>query len=164
MNVLTEWQSKQWMHTHLLNKPKNFKQTLPARKLMAAVFWDRKGVLMMEFMQQGVTIMSEVYCETLKKLRRAIQNKRRRMLTSGVVLHHDSARPHIAACTRVLLDDFNWELLDQPSYRPDLAPSDYHLKNWWELQRFKNNEELMDGSSSTEDIFVTGTQKLIPLL
>jgi hypothetical protein len=40
---------------------------MPARKLMAAVFWNRKGVLMVEFMQQGTTIKSEVYCETLKK-------------------------------------------------------------------------------------------------
>jgi hypothetical protein len=38
------------MHTHAPNKPKNFKQTLSARKLMATIFWDRKGVLMVEFM------------------------------------------------------------------------------------------------------------------
>jgi hypothetical protein len=46
----------------MLNK---FKQT-SARKLMETVFWDRKGVLMIEFMHQG-TIMSEVYRETLNK-------------------------------------------------------------------------------------------------
>jgi hypothetical protein len=34
---------------------------------MATVFWDRKGVLMVEFMQQGTTVTSEVYCKTLKK-------------------------------------------------------------------------------------------------
>jgi hypothetical protein len=33
---------------------------------MATVFWDRKGVLMVEFMQQGTTI-SDMYCKTLKK-------------------------------------------------------------------------------------------------
>jgi hypothetical protein len=33
------------------NKPSKFKQTSAMRKLMATVFWDRKGVLMMEFMQ-----------------------------------------------------------------------------------------------------------------
>jgi hypothetical protein len=52
---------------HSPNKPKKFKQTLSVRKLMEIVFWDRKKVLMVEFMQQGTTIMSEVYCETLKK-------------------------------------------------------------------------------------------------
>jgi hypothetical protein len=40
---------------------------MPARKLMTTVFWDRKRVLMVEFMQQGTTIMSEVYFETLEK-------------------------------------------------------------------------------------------------
>jgi hypothetical protein len=32
---------------------------------MAAVFWDREGVLMVEFMQQGTTVTSEVYWKTL---------------------------------------------------------------------------------------------------
>jgi hypothetical protein len=74
VNAVTKKQSKQWMHTHSPNKPNKFKQTFD-RKLMAAVFWDRKGVLTVEFMQQGTTITLEVYCETLKKLRRAIRNK-----------------------------------------------------------------------------------------
>jgi hypothetical protein len=30
---------------------------LSARKLMTIVFWDRKGLLMVEFMQQETTIM-----------------------------------------------------------------------------------------------------------
>jgi hypothetical protein len=42
VNVETKEQSKQWMHTHSPNKPKNFKQTLPTRKLMATVLCDRK--------------------------------------------------------------------------------------------------------------------------
>jgi hypothetical protein len=46
---------------------KSLKTHQPARKLMATVFWDRKGMLTMEFMQQGTTITSEAYCETLKK-------------------------------------------------------------------------------------------------
>jgi hypothetical protein len=50
---------------------------------MATVSWDRKGVLMVEVMQQGAMIKSEVYCETLKKLHTVIQNKRHGMLTFG---------------------------------------------------------------------------------
>jgi hypothetical protein len=42
---------------------------------MAVVFWDRRGVLMVEFMHQETIITSEVYCETLKKKHRAIQKK-----------------------------------------------------------------------------------------
>jgi hypothetical protein len=44
-------------------KPEKFKQSLSTRKLMASVFWDWEGMLM----QQGATMTSEVYCETLKK-------------------------------------------------------------------------------------------------
>jgi hypothetical protein len=66
VNVETKEQSKQWIHTHSPNKPKKFQET-SARKLMAAVFWDKKGELMVEFMQQGATITSEVYCRTLKE-------------------------------------------------------------------------------------------------
>jgi histone-lysine N-methyltransferase SETMAR len=55
------------------------------------------------------------------------------MLISGVVLLHDTARPHAAARTRALLDDFNRVLFDHPPYSPDLALSEYHpvtyLKN-----------------------------------
>jgi transposase len=69
------------------------------------------------------------------------------MLTYGVVLLHDNARPHTAASTRALLEHFNWELFDHPPYSPDLVPSYYHLKNWVRSQRFNNNEELMAGSS-----------------
>jgi acyl-CoA thioesterase len=46
------------MNMHSPNKQKKFKQMLSARKLMAAVFWHRKGILMVEFMQQGTTVMS----------------------------------------------------------------------------------------------------------
>jgi hypothetical protein len=81
---------------------------------METVFWDRKKVLMVEFMQQGTTITSEVYCETLKKLHRAIQNKRRGIMTSGIVLLHDNVHLYTATCIRALLEHFNWELFDHP--------------------------------------------------
>jgi hypothetical protein len=70
--------------------------------MMATVFWDGKGILLTEFMVPGTTITSEVYCDMLYKLRRLIQNKRRGMLTKGVVLLHDNARPHTTARTTAL--------------------------------------------------------------
>jgi hypothetical protein len=94
----------------LARHPKKFKQTLCARKLIVTVFCDRKGVLMVEFMQQGTTIASEVYYETLKKLLRPIQKKRR------VKLLPDNAPPQTAACTQALLEHFSWELFDHPPY------------------------------------------------
>jgi hypothetical protein len=65
LNVETKVQSKQWMHSHSPDNPKNIKQT-SARQLMASVFWDRNGVLMVKFVQRGTAVTSEVYCEMLK--------------------------------------------------------------------------------------------------
>jgi hypothetical protein len=142
VNVETKEQPNQWMHAHSPNKPKMLKQTLPAKP----VFWDSTAVLMVEFMKQETTVTSEVYCETLKKLRRAIQNKRHGMLTPGVVLLHDNARQHAVAHTGALLEHFNWELFDYPTYSSDFALRDYrlftYLKNCFGSQRF-NNEEMM---------------------
>ncbi|KAJ4444150.1 hypothetical protein ANN_05939 [Periplaneta americana] len=120
--------------------------TLSTQKVVATVFWDRKGVLLLDFMPKGTTINANRYCETLRKLRRAIQNKRRGMLSRGVVLLHDNARPHTAASTRELLDQFGWEIFDHPPYSPDLAPSDFHLftklKDFLGGTRFGSDEEL----------------------
>jgi hypothetical protein len=65
VNVETKEQSEQSMHTHSPNKPKKLEQT-SARKLMATVLWNKKGVLMVEFMQQGTAMTSEIYCKILK--------------------------------------------------------------------------------------------------
>jgi len=138
---------------------------------MATVFWDKKGVVLIEFIEPGTTITSETYCKTLKKLRRAIENKRRRMLTSGVVLLHNNARPHTAACTQALLLKFCWDLFDHPSYSLDLAPSDFHLflwmKVWLGTQRLRvKMNELMDGvkdwlSSQPATFYDAGIVKLM---
>jgi histone-lysine N-methyltransferase SETMAR len=65
----------------------------------------------------------------LKRLKEAIRRKRSGLLTKGlgVVLLHDSVRPHSAAATVNLLNFWGWEILPYPLYSPDLAPSDFRL-------------------------------------
>jgi transposase len=71
------------------------------------------------------------------------------MVTKGVVLLHDNARPPIAAHTNASIKRLNWENFGHPSYSPDLAPSDYHLfskmKVWMATQHFHCNELLLHG-------------------
>jgi hypothetical protein len=113
---------------------------------MGTIFLDKKGVLIVEFTKRDHYNIRSVSKNIKKKLHRAIQNKRRGMLTSCVGLLHDNARPHTAVHTRALLMHF--ELFDHPPYHHDLPPSDYHLftylKNWLRSQRFNYNE-LMGG-------------------
>ncbi|KAG8282048.1 hypothetical protein J6590_108589 [Homalodisca vitripennis] len=75
----------------------------------------------------GTTVNSDRYCDTVRKLRRAIQNRRRGKLSSGVRLLHDNARPHVSRETQELLTNIGWTVVPHPPYSPDLAPSDYHL-------------------------------------
>ena len=71
-------------------------------------------------------ITTSVKC-VVKKLRRAIQNKKHGMLSATILLLHDNAQPHSAAQTQDLNTSFRWEQMDHPLYSPDLAPSDFHL-------------------------------------
>jgi transposase len=121
-------------------------------------------------MAPGTTVMSVVYCEMLNNLLRLIENKRRGMLTKGVILLHDNAQPHTAACTNALIKLFNWEMFDHLPYSPDLAPSNHHLfskmKVWLATQCFHNNQQLMDGVNSwlrnlVAPLFDDGLQKLV---
>jgi hypothetical protein len=76
-----------------------------------------------------------------------------------------------AACTRYLLEHFNWELFDHSPYNPGLALSSCHqftcLKNCLRSQPFSNNEELIEVvrtwlRSQAADLSDTGIQKLVP--
>jgi hypothetical protein len=61
----------EWRHTSSPLKIK-FKPTMSTHRIMCAVFWDRKGVLHVEFLPQGSKINAGVYCNTLKKLHHVI--------------------------------------------------------------------------------------------
>ncbi|XP_015438009.1 PREDICTED: histone-lysine N-methyltransferase SETMAR-like [Dufourea novaeangliae] len=143
----TKQQLRQWRRSSS-PKPRKFKQSPSAGKVMVTVFWDEKGVLLVDFMPSGTTINADRYCETLKKLRRAIQNRRRGMLSKGVSILYDNARPHVACTTVALLQQFGWEMITHPPYSPDLAPSDYHLfpklKEHLTGTRFSNDDEVKD--------------------
>jgi hypothetical protein len=61
------------------------------------------------------------------------------MISRCVVMLH--ALPHTATATQDLIATFGWEQFDQPSYSPDLTPSDVrvllHLKNFLGGRRSK---------------------------
>ena len=138
---------------------------------MCAVFWDRQGVHLVEFLPQGTKINSVVYCETLKKLRRAIQNKRRGMLSATILLLHHNAWPHSAAQTQDLITSFKWEQIDHLPYSPDLSPSDYHLflhpKKSLGGKPFDDDDDLKDAvqkwlTSQAAVFCEEGIRKLVP--
>jgi hypothetical protein len=112
------------MEAHMIANKEKFRQTI---LIMCTVFWDRESVLLVEFLPQGSTVDAGVYCDTLEKLRSVIQNKRHSLLSWGVVMLHDNARPHTAAAMEDLIMTFGCEQFDYPPYSPDLVPSDFNL-------------------------------------
>ena len=111
-------------HTlHLLAR-KNSKQCrLPARS-----FWPFLGLTksyMAEFWEDGNTVSSARYIETIKNLPRRVC--RVRQSTSWIMLLHDNARPHTAHAMIDALETLKFEVLSHPPYRPDLAPSNLHF-------------------------------------
>lgn len=140
-------QSKQWKKPGEPT-PKKAKTILSAGKVMASVFWDAKGVIMVDYLPKGVTINSAYYCTLLRRLREEIKEKRPGLLRKKVLFHHDNARVHTSVETMAQIRDCGFELLPHPAYSPDLAPSDFHLfpnlKKHLGGQKFSTNEEVED--------------------
>lgn len=115
-------------------------------------------MLLVKFMTSRATINSTFYCETSKCLRRAIQNKRRGMLTAGVVLIHGNARPHSGAATPQMLQQYQGGIFDYPPYSPDLAPNDFSL-SW--AQEIAKRETFPNKETTWKLISVCWRQNLM---
>ena len=58
---------------------------------MATVFWDSKGIILIDYKPVGTSITGKYYANVNKQLRVAIKEKRRVKLAAGVLLLHDNA-------------------------------------------------------------------------
>ena len=74
-------------------------------------FFDCRGLRLVDFLDRGATINAKRYADTLQKLRRAIKSKRPGMLSDGIILFHDNARPHTANQVRDKLQRIGWKTL-----------------------------------------------------
>ncbi|GFO43590.1 synapsin [Plakobranchus ocellatus] len=51
---------------------------------MATVFWDSRGMILLDIPPQGESVNADQYCETLDRLRHAVRHKRPGLLRNGV--------------------------------------------------------------------------------
>ena len=75
-------------------RPKKFKTQPSAGKVMATVFWNAQGVIMLDFLAKKSTITVAYYANLLDQLRTAICEKRRGKLSKGILLQQDNASVH----------------------------------------------------------------------
>ena len=118
--------SRQWVGPGS-PRPKKFKMQPSAGKVMATVFWDAQGVIMLDFLAKKSTITGAYYANLLHQLRTAICEKRQGKLSKGILLQQDNARVHICKIAMDAVERNGYELIPQPAYSPDLDPSDYFL-------------------------------------
>ena len=131
----------------VVSGPKKFKTQPSAGKVMATVFWDAKGVIMLDFLPKRSTITGVYYANLLDQLRTVIREKRRGKLSEGVLLQQDNARVHTCKVAMDAVERNGYELIPHPSYSPDLAPSDFflfpNLKKDIRGRHFQSDEEVV---------------------
>ena len=91
-------QSHQWVGPGSPT-PKKFKTQPSAGKVMATVFWDAKGVIMLDLLPKRSTITGVYYANLLDQLRIAIFEKRQGKLSKGVFAATGQCEsPHLQSC------------------------------------------------------------------
>jgi len=78
----TKQQSMEWRHSSS-PRPKKFRVQKPAGKILASIFWDQDGILLIDYLPNGQTINAEYYSSLLVKLKDILKEKRPGKFTKG---------------------------------------------------------------------------------
>ncbi|GFS47345.1 histone-lysine N-methyltransferase SETMAR [Trichonephila clavipes] len=84
------------------------------------------GPLLLEFKEPEISLNVQRCTQILDKLHKAIKNKPS-ILSSGDIILHDHARPHVAKACVETLECKKWKVLGHPAYNPGLSPCDNHI-------------------------------------
>lgn len=150
--------------------PKKAKVNQSVKKLMATIFWDCEGILLIDFKERNTVVNAAYYSDLLRQLRQKIIEKRRGKITRGVRLLHDNSPVHTAAISKSTVKECGFIEINHPPYSPDLAPSDYFLfsklKSDLRGKKFNNDEEIKQAvydhfDSKDSAYFYSGIEALI---
>jgi len=140
-----------------------------AGKVLASIFWNQDGILLIDYLPKGQTINAEYYSSLLVQLKDILKEKHRRKFTKGVLFLHGNAPAHWALATQKKPTYLGFQCLDHPHYSPDLAPSDYHLFPGLKKQlkgcHFSSDVEVIAATETWSDghpsgFYLSGLQKL----
>ena len=110
------------MEVPWLTPPKKFKRVYSAEKVMALIFKDSQGVIMIDFLEQGRTING-----ALRRIEEATpgnHKKEARKTDLCVLLLDDNAPAHMSQVAMTAGTECGFEILPHPTYSPDMSPSD----------------------------------------
>ena len=96
----TKQQSKQWLPCGS-SGPIKFKSERSVKKVMATVFWDSEGVVLVDFLEGKKTVTGTYYVKVLRKLRAKLAEKHPGKLHCGNLFHHNNA---LAPSSQIIRD------------------------------------------------------------
>ncbi|UYV74719.1 hypothetical protein LAZ67_12000679 [Cordylochernes scorpioides] len=141
----TKRQSMEWKGK---DEPRTKKSRLckSKNKVLLVTFFDIKGIVHYEYLEQGQTINKESNLNIMRRVRESIRLKRSEMWSSkNWIIHHDNAPPHTATSVRTYLAKHGIQILQQSTYSPDLAPNN---KNPIVLTK---NQNYVNPSAGSQD-------------
>jgi hypothetical protein len=80
--------------------PKKFKTQNTSSKVLASVFWNRDGILLVEYLEKGATITAQHYVALVGKLKQELVSKHRAKTSKGILFLEANAVAHKAAINR----------------------------------------------------------------
>jgi histone-lysine N-methyltransferase SETMAR len=95
-------------------------------------------MIILAYDSQGVLVCHHLRC--------AVREKRPELLDNAIILH-DNTTSHTADTVRCCLQRWGWEVLQHPSYSPDLSPCDFDLipkvKKPLRGKRFADKQDIL---------------------
>jgi hypothetical protein len=94
-----------------------------------------------------LTVNAQYYSNLLNNdKQQAVRKKRPVKLSRIIILLHDSTCPHMPNLMKVTVAAMGSEIMNHPSYRSDLVPSDFYLSGPMNVhlggQKFQADDEL----------------------
>jgi hypothetical protein len=99
----------QWKHPGS-HAPKNFKRMPSAGEMIASIFWDSQGIILIDYLEQGRTINGTYYADKLRRLRQEIARKRK---GSAPARH---APAHTSQVAMAATTDCGFKIIPHPQY------------------------------------------------
>ena len=92
--------NNQWNGGIAAHSAPTFRVQNSAGKVLASIFWDQDGILLIDYVPKGQTINAEYYSSLLVQLKDILKEKRGWKVTKVVLFLHDNCPAHRTLATQ----------------------------------------------------------------
>ena len=156
-----------------VNSPleEKFKMQPSVVKVMCTVFWDRKEVILLDFLKSGQSINFDHNIAMLSKLKAQTSEVKPENKTA-FLLQHDNAWSHTSLKTVEHITNLVWIVLSHPLYSLDFVLPKFHpfgpMKDGFHEQHFPSNDNIFIAAvkqwvtSMGTNFYMCNVQSLVP--